>query len=131
MRHLKKRLKINRTSAHRDSMLVNMLNSFLKYERIKTTKAKAKLLKPVIEKIITKAKKDNTLHTKRLVYRYLRKWDMIPKLFEKIAPRYKNRPGGYTRIVPVGFRDSDGAEMVYLELVESYEQSDKSEETAK
>lgn len=125
MRHLKKRLKINRTSAHRDAMLVNMLNSFLKYEKIKTTKAKAKLLKPVIEKIITKAKKDNTLHTKRMVYRYLRKWDMIPKLFENIAPRYKNRPGGYTRIVPIGFRDSDGAEMVYLELVESYEQSDK------
>ncbi len=127
MRHLKKKLKINRTTAHRNSMLANMLNSLLKYEKIKTTKAKAKLLKPIIEKIITKAK-NNTLHSKRIVYRYLRKWDMIPKLFEKIAPKYKQRPGGYTRIVPIGFRESDNAEMVYLEFVESFEQEESSEE---
>ncbi len=123
MRHLKKHIKINRTAAHRKSMISNMLNSLYKYEKIKTTKAKAKLLKPIAEKLITKAK-TNTLHSKRQVYKFLKRWDQIPKLFDKIAPRYKERPGGYTRIISLGFRDSDGAEMVYLELVEEFEKSE-------
>lgn len=121
MRHLKKRLKINRKSSHRNSMIANMLNSLFKYERIKTTKAKAKLIKPIAEKIITKAK-NNTLASKRTVYKYLRRWDMIPKLFDEIGKRYKDRPGGYTRIIKLGFRDSDNAEMVLLELVKEYEE---------
>jgi len=120
MRHLKKRLKINRTAAHRDAMIANMLNSLFKYEKIKTTKAKAKLLKPVAEKIITKSKND-TLASRRYVHKYLRRWDLIPKLFNDIGKRYKERPGGYTRIIPLGFRESDNAEMVILELVESYQ----------
>ncbi len=117
MRHLKKRLKLSRKTAHRNAVISNMLNSLFRYEKIKTTKAKAKLLRPIAEKLITKAKK-NTLHSKRYVFRYLRRWDMIPKLFNDIAPRYINRPGGYTRIVKLGYRESDGAEMVQIELVE-------------
>ncbi|MBN1897679.1 MAG: 50S ribosomal protein L17 [Spirochaetes bacterium] len=126
MRHLRKRIKINRTSAHRNAMIANMINSFLKHEKIKTTRAKAKLIKPVAEKIITRAK-TNTLHSRKQIYKVLRRWDMMPKLFEKIAPRFKKRAGGYTRIVPIGPRNSDNAEMVFLEMVETFEEKGKSE----
>jgi large subunit ribosomal protein L17 len=97
-----------------------MLNSFFKYEKIKTTLPKAKLLKPLAEKIITKAKK-NDLHSKRIVFKYLRKWDVIPKIFNEIAPRYKERPGGYTQILRLGYRNSDGAEIALLKLVEEFQ----------
>ena len=117
MRHRKKRLKLNRLPHQRNALIVNMTKSLFLHGRIKTTLAKAKLVKPFAEKIITRAKINN-LHQKRIVASKLRGWDVIPKLFNEIGPKFANRPGGYTRIIKLGYRDSDSAEMAILELVQ-------------
>jgi len=117
MRHGLGLRKLNRTSSHRLAMLQNMMNSLLKHEAIKTTLPKAKELRRVVEPMITLAKTP-TLANKRLAFDRLRDRDMVVKLFAELGPRYQTRPGGYTRILKMGFRQGDNAPMAYVELVE-------------
>ena len=118
MRHQKQRGKLSRDSAHRKALLKNLCKEVIEHERIKTTEAKAKAVKPEIEKLITLAKQ-GSLHARRQAMSTLQHPEkgVIYKLFEEIAPRYAERPGGYTRILKLGPRASDSTEMVYLELV--------------
>ena len=117
MRHRHGLRKLNRTSAHRQAMLRNMMNSLIKYEAIKTTLPKAKELRRVIERMITLSKKDSVAN-KRLAFDRLRNRDSVVKLFADLGPRYKSRPGGYTRILKMGFRVGDNAPMAFVELVD-------------
>jgi large subunit ribosomal protein L17 len=117
MRHAKKKGKLSRDSAHRKSMLRTMSKQLIEHERIRTTQPKAKALKPEFEKLITLAKRGD-LHARRQALSQLNQDKfVVHKLFEEIAPRYQQRNGGYTRIVKLGPRRSDSAEMVFLELV--------------
>jgi large subunit ribosomal protein L17 len=117
MRHAKQRHKLSRDSAHRRSLLRNLCRELIQHERIRTTEAKAKAAKPQIEKLITLAKRAD-LHARRRALAELGQDKfLVHKLFEEIAPRYAERPGGYTRIVKLGPRRSDATEMVFLELV--------------
>ena len=118
MRHQKTRHKLSRDSAHRKALLANLCKEIIQHERIKTSEAKAKAVKPEIEKLITLARKGD-LHARRRAISILQHPDkgVIYKLFDEIAPRYAERPGGYTRILKLGPRPSDATEMVYLELV--------------
>jgi large subunit ribosomal protein L17 len=116
MRHRIKGKKLSRDSAQRKALLRSLVTSFLEKERIRTTLAKAKATKPVAEKMITLAKK-NSLHSRRLALRFIYKREVVKKLFDEIGPRFSERPGGYTRIVKIGPRAGDGAEMALLELV--------------
>jgi large subunit ribosomal protein L17 len=117
MRHAKKRNKLGRDSAHRKALLSNLSKEIIEHERIKTSQAKAKAAKPEIEKLITLGKRGD-LHARRQALSVLRQDKFaVHKLFEEIAPRYAERPGGYTRIVKIGPRKSDSTEMVFLELV--------------
>ena len=117
MRHQRKRAKLSRDAAHRNSMLRTMSKQLIEHERIRTTQPKAKALKPEFEKLITLAKRGD-LHARRQALSELHNDKFaVHKLFEEIAPRYAQRPGGYTRIVKLGPRRSDSAEMVFLELV--------------
>jgi large subunit ribosomal protein L17 len=117
MRHGHGLRKLNRTSEHRLAMLRNMMNSLLEHEVIKTTLPKAKELRRVVEPMITLAK-DATLANRRLAFNRLRSRDMVVKLFDELGPRFKNRPGGYTRILKMGFRVGDNAPMALVELVD-------------
>ena len=117
MRHQRKRGKLSRDSAHRKAMLRTMSKQLIEHERIRTTQPKAKALKPEFEKLITLATRGD-LHARRQALSTLQNDKFaVHKLFEEIAPRYAQRPGGYTRIVKLGPRRSDSAEMVFLELV--------------
>jgi large subunit ribosomal protein L17 len=117
MRHQKTRKKLSRDSAHRKSLLMNLSKELIEHERIKTTEAKAKAVKPEIEKLITLAKND-TLHARRQALSTLSQDKFaVHKLFVEVAPRYAERPGGYTRILKIGQRQGDATEMVFLELV--------------
>ena len=118
MRHQKTRHKLSRDSAHRKSLLGNLCVEVIDHERIKTSEAKAKAVKPELEKLITLAKRGD-LHARRQAISTLQHPEkgVIYKLFEEIAPRYTERPGGYTRILKLGPRRSDATEMVFLELV--------------
>ena len=117
MRHRKTRHKLSRDAAHRRSLLRNLCREVIEHERIKTSQAKAKAVKPELEKLITLAKRGD-LHARRRALSVLGQDKFIVhKLFEEIAPRYAERPGGYTRIVKLGPRRSDSTEMVFLELV--------------
>jgi large subunit ribosomal protein L17 len=117
MRHRKKRNKLSRDSAHRKALLTNLSRQLIEHERIQTSQAKAKAVKPEVEKLITLAKRGD-LHARRQALSAFRQDKFtVHKLFEEIAPRYADRPGGYTRIVKLGPRRSDSTEMVYLELV--------------
>ena len=117
MRHQKTRKKLSRDSAHRKSLLMNLSKELIEHERIKTTEAKAKAVKPEIEKLITLAKRD-TLHARRQALSTLAQDKFaVHKLFVEVAPRYLERPGGYTRILKIGQRAGDATEMVFLELV--------------
>jgi large subunit ribosomal protein L17 len=117
MRHAKKRNKLGRDSAHRKSLLSNLSKDVIEHERIKTSQARAKAAKPEIEKLITLAKRGD-LHARRQALSTLHQDKFaVHKLFEEIAPRYAERPGGYTRIIKIGPRKSDSTEMVFLELV--------------
>ncbi len=118
MRHPVKKKKLGRNTAQRRALLRNLVTSFLEKERIRTTLAKAKAAKPLAEKMITLAKKD-TLHAKRQTLRFIYKKPVVKKLFEELGPRFSERPGGYTRIVKIGPRAGDGAEMAILELIGS------------
>ncbi len=118
MRHLVKKKKLGRNTAQRRALLRNLVTSFLEKERMRTTLAKAKAAKPLAEKMITLARKD-TLHAKRQALSYIYKKPVVKKLFEELGPRFSERPGGYTRIVKIGPRAGDGAEMAILELIGS------------
>ncbi len=117
MRHGHGLRKLNRTSEHRLAMLRNMMNSLIAHEAIKTTLPKAKELRRVVEPMITLAK-EATLSNRRLAFDRLRDRDSVTKLFEQLGPRYKARPGGYTRILKMGFRVGDNAPMALVELVD-------------
>jgi large subunit ribosomal protein L17 len=117
MRHQKTRNKLSRDSAHRKALLMNLSKEILEHERIKTTEAKAKAVKPEVEKLITLAKRGD-LHARRQALSALGQDKFtVYKLFEEVAPRYTDRPGGYTRILKLGPRRSDSTEMVSIELV--------------
>ena len=117
MRHGHGLRKLNRTSEHRLAMLRNMMNSLIEHEVIKTTVPKAKELRRVVEPMITLSK-ESTLANKRLAFDRLRDRDSVIKLFGELGPRYKARPGGYTRILKMGFRVGDNAPMALVELVD-------------
>ena len=117
MRHGNGLRKLNRTSEHRQAMLRNMCNSLLLHEAIKTTVPKAKELRRVVEPLITLAKV-SSLANRRLAFNRLRDRDMVTKLFNELGPRYNTRPGGYTRILKMGFRIGDNAPMAFVELVD-------------
>ena len=122
MRHGNGLRKLNRTSAHRAAMLRNMVNSLIEHEAIKTTVPKAKELRRVVEPLITLAK-EPTVANKRLAFARLRNRDNVVKLFNVLGPRFATRPGGYTRILKMGFRVGDNAPMAYMELVERTEEA--------
>ena len=128
MRHQKKRNKLSRDAGHRKALVRNLCAQVLQHERIKTTQAKAKAVKPFAEQMITLGKRGD-LHARRLALAELRSQDVVHQLFAEVAPRFAERPGGYTRIVKLGPRLGDAAEMVYLELVD-YEPAGTSPATA-
>ncbi|CAM3550706.1 50S ribosomal protein L17 [Paracidovorax anthurii] len=134
MRHRHGLRKLNRTSSHRLAMLQNMMNSLIQHEAIKTTVPKAKELRRVIEPMITLAKED-TVANRRLAFNRLRDRDSVTKLFNVLGPLFKARPGGYTRILKMGFRVGDNAPMAFVEFVEhaevAEEIADSSAEAAK
>lgn len=117
MRHRKSGRQLNRNSSHRKAMFKNMANSLIEHEVIKTTLPKAKELRRFIEPIITASKEDN-VSKRRLIFSRLRDRDSVTKLFDSLATRYKDRPGGYLRILKCGFRTGDTAPMAYVELVD-------------
>ena len=117
MRHRNGLRKLNRTSEHRKAMLRNMCNSLITHEAIKTTLPKAKELRMAVEPLITLAK-EATLAHRRLAFDRTRDRDVVAKLFNDLGPRYKARPGGYTRILKMGFRVGDNAPMAFVELVD-------------
>jgi large subunit ribosomal protein L17 len=123
MRHGHGLRKLNRTSTHRLAMLQNMMNSLIEHEVIKTTLPKAKELRRVIEPMLTLGK-EPTLSNKRLAFNRLRNRDNVVKLFAELGPRYKTRPGGYTRILKMGYRVGDNAPMALVELVDRPEVPD-------
>lgn len=117
MRHRQSGRHLNRTSSHRGAMFRNMAASLFRHELIRTTLPKAKELRRVAEPLITMAKNDSVAK-RRLVFDRLRDREMVGKLFNELGPRYKDRPGGYLRILKCGFRPGDNAPMAYVELVD-------------
>tara|TARA_R100000935_G_C2827175_1_gene162964 strand:+ start:302 stop:841 length:540 start_codon:yes stop_codon:yes gene_type:complete len=117
MRHGKKINHLGRKTAHRKSMLANMACSLIEHKRINTTVAKAKALKLFVEPLVTKSKEDTT-HNRRLVFSKLRSKDSVAELFRDVAPKVGDRPGGYTRIIKLGNRLGDNADMALIELVD-------------
>ena len=117
MRHNKNFNHLGRQSAHRKAMLSNMASSLIMHKRIETTVAKAKALKMFVEPLATKSKNDTT-HSRRIVFGYLKDKNAVTELFRVIAPKIADRPGGYTRILKTGFRLGDGAEMCIIEFVD-------------
>ena len=117
MRHNKAINHLGRKSGHRKALLANMACSLIQYKRIETTVAKAKALKMYVEPLITKSKDDST-HSRRTVFSYLKNKYATAELFRTIAPKIADRPGGYTRVLKTGFRSGDGADMAIIELVD-------------
>ncbi len=129
MRHNKKFNHLSRTSAHRKAMLANMASSLILHKRIATTLAKAKALQVYVEPLLTKSKVDST-HSRRTVFSHLQNKEIITELFQNVAQKIANRPGGYTRILRTGFRQGDNAEMCIIELVD-YNENMLKEKAAK
>ena len=117
MRHNKAINHLGRKSGHRKAMLANMATSLILHKRIQTTVAKAKALKVYVEPLITKSKEDTT-HSRRVVFSYLKNKEAVTELFRTVAPKIADRPGGYTRVLKTGFRQGDGADMALIELVD-------------
>ena len=118
MRHRVAGKKLGRKTPHRISMFRNMVTSFLDKERIRTTLPRAKALRPIAERMITLGKRES-LHARRQALAFIKDPSVVSKLFATIAPRFAQRPGGYTRIIKLGFRDGDGAQVAILEMVGS------------
>jgi large subunit ribosomal protein L17 len=127
MRHRSKSVKLKRKTAHRRSLLANLACSLIEHGRIKTTLGKAKALRPVAEKLVTLAKRDD-LHSRRLAIAFLREKETVKKLFAEVAPASRDRKGGYCRITKLGARMSDSAPMAFIEWVDRA--VDETEETA-
>ena len=117
MRHRKSFNHLGRKSGHRKAMLANMASSLIIHKRIETTLAKAKALRVYVEPLITKSKEDTT-HSRRTVFSYLKTKEAVTELFREVAPKVADRPGGYTRVLKIGFRLGDAAEMAIIELVD-------------
>lgn len=117
MRHNRSINHLGRKSGHRKSMLANMASSLIFHKRIETTVAKAKALQVYIEPLITKSKDDSS-HSRRIVFSYLKNKEAVTELFRTVAPKIADRPGGYTRVLKTGFRHGDGADMALIELVD-------------
>jgi large subunit ribosomal protein L17 len=117
MRHRKKINHLGRQASHRQAMLSNMAASLILHKRINTTVAKAKALRVYVEPLITKSKEDST-HSRRVVFSYLKNKYAVSELFREVSQKIADRPGGYTRILKTGFRQGDGAEMCFIELVD-------------
>ncbi|MEE9422956.1 MAG: 50S ribosomal protein L17 [Gammaproteobacteria bacterium] len=126
MRHLKSGRKLNRNSSHRKAMFSNMAASLLHHEVIRTTLPKAKELRRVAEPLITLAKVDS-VHKRRIAFSRLRDRDVVTKLFNVLGPRYKERPGGYLRILKMGYRTGDKAPMALVELVDRPQETEAEE----
>lgn len=124
MRHRIAGKKLGRTTSHRKAMLRNLVTSFLEHERVKTTDAKAKELRPIAEKLIGLGKQGD-LHARRQALSVVRKAEVVRKLFETLSPRFQSRAGGYTRIVKIGNRPGDGAPVSILELIREGKEGDK------
>lgn len=117
MRHAIRNRKLGRTSAHRQALFRNQLAALIEHGRIRTTLAKAKELRPVAERLVTRSRED-TVHARRMVRRWVRDRALVKKLFDEIAPRFTDRPGGYLRILKLGPRPGDAAEMAIIEFVD-------------
>lgn len=130
MIHRRKGRKLGRTSSHRKAMFRNMVTDFLDKERIITTIAKAKELRPFAEKMITLGKRDN-LHSRRRALSIIRRKSVVHKLFDSLAPRYADRNGGFTRIIRLGFRKGDTAEIAIIELVDREGEKDTPKKSKK
>lgn len=117
MRHNKTVNHLGRQASHRKALMANMAVSLILHKRISTTLAKAKALRTYVEPIITKSKDDST-HSRRMVFAYLKNKEAVTELFREVAPKIAERPGGYCRILKTGFRQGDGAEMCFIELVD-------------
>ncbi|MBN2610831.1 MAG: 50S ribosomal protein L17 [Bacteroidales bacterium] len=117
MRHNRKVNHLGRTSSHRKAMLANMATSLIMHKRIKTTVAKARALRIYVEPLLTKSKEDST-HSRRVVFSYLQNKEAVTELFREVSPKIMERPGGYTRILKIGTRVGDSADMCYIELVD-------------
>ena len=125
MRHAMKHRKLGRTSSHRHAMFRNQLASLIQHGRIKTTLAKAKELRPLAERLVTRGR-EGTVHARRMVRQWVPDRKVVKKLFDDVSPRFADRPGGYLRILKLGPRPGDAAEMAYLEFVD-YEAEAKEE----
>ncbi len=130
MRHRVAGKKLGRKTAHRLMMFRNMVTSLLDKERIRTTLPRAKAVRPIVERMITLGKRE-TLHARRQALAFIKDPAVVSKLFKTLAPRFAQRPGGYTRIIRLGFRDGDGAQMAILELIGSEFKPAKSEGSKK
>ena len=130
MRHNKKFNHLSRTASHRSAMLANMAISLIEHKRITTTVAKAKALKKYVEPLITKAKDDST-NSRRVVFSYLQNKEAIKELFSEVAQKVGDRPGGYTRIIKLGHRQGDAADICFIELVDFDENMAKTPKAAK
>src|SRR5436305_917633 len=117
MRHQRSGKKLGRDSAHRKALFANLTSSLIEHGRIRTTETKAKAVRPIAEKMITLGR-EGSIHARRQALAYLRTQETVHKLFSEVAPRFKDRPGGYTRIVKIGPRQGDAAPMAYLEFVD-------------
>ncbi|MBQ1773877.1 MAG: 50S ribosomal protein L17 [Prevotella sp.] len=129
MRHNKKFNHLSRTASHRDAMLANMAISLIMHKRITTTLAKAKALKKYVEPLLTRAKDDST-NSRRVVFRYLQNKEALKELFGVVAEKIGDRPGGYTRIIKLGFRKGDAAPIAFIELVDFDENMAKTPKAA-
>jgi large subunit ribosomal protein L17 len=129
MRHAVKGRKLGRTTSHREALFRNQLQSLMDKERIITTLPKAKELRPLAERVITRGKQ-GTVHARRWALRWLLRRDLVKKLFDDIAPRFSERPGGYLRIVKLGPRQGDGAEMAVIEMVDRIAPAEKAPDKA-
>lgn len=118
MRHRRKTLKLQRKDGHRRSLLANQTCALIQHGRIRTTVAKAKALRPIVEKLVTLTKKEDGVHARRIAFRFLAQKVAVKRLFDVVAPAVGDRPGGYTRITKLGARPSDSAPMAYIEWVD-------------
>ena len=133
MRHRNKKIKLGRKKAHRNSMLANLACSLINHKRINTTVTKAKALKRFIEPLVTKTRNDST-HNRRVVFKYLRNKESINELFRAVSNKIGDRPGGYTRIIKLGKRMGDNADMAMIEFVDFndlYTQSDSTKKSTR
>jgi large subunit ribosomal protein L17 len=117
MRHLNAGRKLNRTGAHRKALFRNMVTSLFEHEQLRTTDAKAKELRSIADRMVTLGKR-GTLHARRQALTYIRSATVVKKLFDEVAPRFRDRPGGYTRVIKLGHRHGDAASMSIIELTD-------------